>query len=207
MKLTQLSIFVLFVLATLTTSAQSDKEMQTLFKQGEITYGGYGGPRVALSSFNGKNTWLVGGRGGVIFNSSFAVGGAGYGIANSPQFTNIDTNKVAYLEGGYGGLLLEYILLPNKLVHLSFPVIIGAGGLLYSETRAIDDADFDQSIIANTSFFVLEPGVELEINIIRFMRLAAGVSYRYTNGMNLPNTSSSAFNALSLSVSLKFGRF
>lgn len=207
MKLTQLSIFALFVLATLTTSAQSDKEMQTLFKQGEITYGGYGGPRVALSSFNGKNTWLVGGRGGVIFNSSFAVGGAGYGIANSPQFTNIDDNEVAYLEGGYGGLLLEYILLPNKLVHLSFPVVIGAGGLLYSDTRAMDGVDFDKSIIASTAFFVLEPGVELEINITSFMRFGAGVSYRYTNGMSLPNTPSNSFNALSVNASLKFGSF
>ncbi|HCY00531.1 MAG TPA: hypothetical protein DG754_10365 [Bacteroidales bacterium] len=153
MKLKQLSFFALFVLATLTTLAQSDKEMQTLFKKEDMTYGGYGGPRVALSSFNGENTWLVGGRGGVILNSSFAVGGAGYGIVNSPQFTNIDGNEVAYLEGGYGGLLLEYILLPNKLVHLSFPVVIGAGGLLYSDTRAMDGADFDKSIIANTAFF------------------------------------------------------
>ena len=207
MRLKLLSTFMLFVLGALTTVAQSDNEMKTLFNKEDLTYGGYGGVRVAHSSFAGKDTWLVGGRGGVVLNNSFAFGGAGYGIVNSPQFANIGLNDVAYLEGGYGGLLLEYILLPNKLVHLSFPVIIGAGGLLYSETRAIDDADFDQSIIANTSFFVLEPGVELEINIIRFMRLAAGVSYRYTNGMNLPNTSSSAFNALSLSVSLKFGRF
>lgn len=198
---------MLFVLATLTASAQSNNEMQTLFKKEDMTYGGYGGPSIAISTFNGENTLLVGGRGGVIFNSSFAVGGAGYGIVNSPQFTRIDDNEVAYLEGGYGGLLLEYILLPNELVHLSFPVVIGAGGLLYSNTRAMDGPDFDKSIIDNSAFFVLEPGLELEVNIVRFMRITAGASYRYTNGMSLLDTPSSAFNALTLSVSLKFGSF
>ncbi len=205
LKITLLAI-TLFT-GLMTVNAQTDKQMQTLFDKGEITYGGYGGTRVAFSSFAGHDTWLVGGRGGAIFNNSFVIGGAGYGIVNSPKFVNVVENEVAYLEGGYGGMLLEYILMPHKLVHLSFPLVIGAGGLLYSDTPATGGTDIGQSILANTAFFVVEPGVELELNVVKFMRLSVGATYRYASGIDLPNTSSTAFNGLSGTFSLKFGKF
>ncbi|MFO8023276.1 MAG: hypothetical protein R6U65_12465 [Perlabentimonas sp.] len=210
MKLKLLVLSLMFVLASLIGFAQADNEqkMQTLFGEDEITYGGYGGVRVAYSQFNGSDAWLVGGRGGVVFNSAFVVGGGGYGIVNSPAFNNINGNDVVYLEGGYGGMFFEYILMPNKVVHLSFPVIIGAGGLLYSDVPVSSSgANFEDRIIDNSAFFVFEPGVEVELNVVKFMRVAAGVSYRYANGLNLVDTPGNAFNSLTGSVTFKFGKF
>ncbi len=207
-----LSVLLVSLVASYTYAQDNSEQMQTLFGDNPVVYGGYGGPRVAYTQFNGQDAWLVGGRGGAIFNHSFVIGGAGYGIVNSPMFSNISYNSVdypkAYLEGGYGGLYLEYILMPNKLVHLSFPVLVGAGGLLYSETSAATaGANYEQNIIANTAFFVVEPGVEVELNIVRFMRLSAGISYRYAHNLDLPETPTNAFNSLSGSISLKFGKF
>jgi hypothetical protein len=86
--------------------------------------------------------------------------------------------------------------------------LVGAGGLSYSETSAASaGGNFEETIIANTSFFVVEPGVELELNVVRFLRVSAGISYRYTKGVELPNTPTNAFNSLTGSVSLKFGKF
>lgn len=204
---------LMFSLIGLYAIAQDDNsKMETLFGDGPTTYGGYGGPRVAYTQFDGQDAWLVGGRGGVVINHSFVIGGAGYGIVNSPSFLNIEyegtTYPKAYLEGGYGGMYLEYILMPNKIVHLSFPVLVGAGGLLYAETSAASaGGNFEETIITNTSFFVVEPGVEVELNVVRFMRVSAGISYRYTKGVELPNTPTNAFNSLSGSISLKFGKF
>ena len=192
--------------------AQQDEEMQTLFGDEEIAFGGYGGPRIAFSSFDNKDIWLVGGRGGVIINHCFVIGGAGYGIVNSPRYNNyvngVTTYPNAYLQGGYGGLLLEGIFLPKKLVHFSIPVIIGAGTLVFTD-QLFPDTDWEPNMheIANSAFFVIEPGIEAELNVVKFMRLAVGVSYRYAPRINLPNISSNAFNSLNVSLSLKFGSF
>jgi len=57
------------------------------------------------------------------------------------------------------------------------------------------------------SFFVIEPGVVLGINLLKFMRLDAGVSYRYAPGIQLPKTNSNLLNGFNTNISLKFGRF
>jgi hypothetical protein len=203
-----LSTIVILLFAIDGKAQDKQEDMQTLFGKGITTIGGYGGPRVAYSNFNGKETWLVGGRGGVILNRSFVIGGAGYGIVNSPIFNISEEVPVAYLEGGYGGLLLEYIVKPMKLVHLSFPLVIGGGNLMYSDTpMSMEGHDFNQRVLYNTNFFVIEPGAEIELNVVRFMRIAVGVSYRYAHNLNLPNTPRSAFNSFSGTFALKFGRF
>ena len=187
-------------------------EMQTLFGDGEVTFGGYGGPKVAYSSFDGKDIWLVGGRGGVIINHSLVLGGAGYGIVNSPIYTNFThrdlTYDEAYLQGGYGGFIIEGIIWPKKIVHISVPVLIGAGGIMFTDQRYPDEhSDFQNHVIVHNAFFVVEPGVEVELNVVRFMRLTAGVSYRYAPKLELPNIDSGAFNSLTTSISFKFGKF
>jgi hypothetical protein len=62
-------------------------------------------------------------------------------------------------------------------------------------------------IIDQSQFFVIEPSIEVELNVIRFMRIAAGVSYRYASNLNLITTPNDSFNNFSGSVTLKFGRF
>ena len=56
-------------------------------------------------------------------------------------------------------------------------------------------------------FFVVEPGAALEINLLKFMRLDAGASYRYAAGLDLKSTSSSLLNNFNANISLVFGKF
>lgn len=189
-------------------SNEQEREMQTLFGNRQLSFGGFGGPGVSYSKFNGKDAWLVGGMGAAVVNHSFFFGGGGFGIVNSPYFPMFNSGQGAYTEGGYGGAMLGVIIKPHKVLHLSIPVLIGGGSLIYSD---IPMSDYNHNpsvhVIDQTEFFVVEPGVELELNVFRFMRVAAGVKYRYTSALKLIDTPRDAFNTLSGSITFKFGNF
>jgi hypothetical protein len=151
--------------------------------------------------------------GGIIINHSFSVGLAGYGIITSQslKFSGIKDTTDLYLYGGYGGLKLEYRINPLKLINVAFPLLIGGGGVSYTTWGPQDissyNSNYDYSSYAWDSFFVIEPGVLVGINLLKFMRLDAGISYRYAAGLKLPETSSTFFNGFNANISLKFGRF
>ncbi len=189
-------------------NTDNEQEMQTLFGNKSFTFGGFGGPSVSYSSFNGSDAWLVGGMGAAIVNHSFFFGGGGYGIVNSPFFADVNNNEGAYTEGGYGGGILGFVAMPHKVVHLAFPVLIGGGSLIYTDKRMSHNTHGSHfQIIDQTEFFVIEPGIEVELNVFRFMRVAAGVKYRYTSKLKLIDTPNNAFNSLGGNITFKFGRF
>jgi hypothetical protein len=175
------------------------------------------------TTFGDKYADLVGISAGFIFNHHWSVGGTYNGIANSghlnymiPSGDTLNTELKVNLRGGYGGLVVEYILWPMKRVHLSFPLLIGGGMLEY--TRQHSDSTHNDSDdhhhydhrydrVAHDTYFVVEPGVKAEANLLKFMRLGIGVSYRYTPDLKLVNTSKTLINQFNLNVSLKFGKF
>ncbi len=56
-------------------------------------------------------------------------------------------------------------------------------------------------------FFSVEPGVRAEINVFKFMRFSAGISYRWVTDLEMINTSSDMMNHFSATAELKFGKF
>jgi hypothetical protein len=93
-------------------------------------------------------------------------------------------------------------------VHINFPILVGGGGLVYNTwTYHHQDYYYDGSTIDWDAFFVVEPGVMVEMNLVKFLRLDAGVSYRYTPDLDLMNTSSGLINNFNANLSLKFGKF
>jgi len=125
-------------------------------------------------------------------------------ISYRNQFDSQDLN----LAGGYGGLLIEPVLAPFSPVHLAFPVIIGAGGVAYVNYNWWEYSTYQNPVVTESdAFFVFEPGVELEFNVVRFMRIGIGASYRYTSKVHLFNVSNDVLNGFSGGFSLKFGKF
>jgi len=185
---------------------QENDEFQSLFGNNKIVYGGYGGPQIGFSKFDNRNIILVGGHGGVVINHFLVIGGAGSGIVNMLKYNNINGTDNAYLVGGYGGMYLNFIAYPLKVVHVSFPMLIGAGGMEF-----VKDINQPHENITNTIdndvFFVFEPGVEIELNVLKFMRFGIGAKYRWAPNLNLINTSSDPFNGISYCLSMKFGKF
>jgi hypothetical protein len=202
-----ISILIVSSKLILAQNNPDESEMQTLFGNKKYHFTGMGGLQVGYSKFNGKDAILVGGRGGVVINHNLALGIAGWGFASIPVYNNIgETGQLGYLEGGYGGLLVEPIFMSKRIVHLSMPIIIGAGDLMYLRKVNRNMSDLS-NMIDSDPFFIVEPGIELEVNLLRFMRVAAGASYHWSPNLNLISTPSNPFNGLTASIALKFGKF
>jgi len=151
----------------------------------------------------------MGARGGWLIDHHFTIGLAGSGFISDKDYLDIIENKSVNVAGGYGGLFLEAIIAPNYPVHVTIPVIIGAGGVAYTYSRWWDEEDdhYKNSSIDNDAFFVFEPGLEVEVNLIKFMRFAVGGSYRYTSQVSMINSSGSMLRGYNAYFVLKFGWF
>lgn len=200
-------ILILFIL--LPASAQEDNgEFRTLFGDRQISHGGYGAVTISYAQIDGRDAIQIGGRGCWILDHGFALGFAGTGFFNDYHYNNI-LNSNVNLAGGYGGLLLEPILFPRFPVHISIPLLAGVGGVAYtSSSNPYDWQDAHYFVEESTSFLIMEPGVELEFNIVRFFRLSIGGYYRITTDIRLnDDTPENALNGFSGGVTLKFGKF
>ncbi len=186
---------------TLSLSIFSQKEEQEDFKTilGERgTNGGYGGFSFGYASIAGSDAAIFGGQGAWILNHYLSIGIAGSGFAT--DFKSDTTNLV----GGYGGLLLEPIILPLFPVHLSLPILLGAGGIAKTKTYYYSNNSY---VVDSDPFFFVRPGAEIELNLTRHMRLALGAYYMYTSRLTVLGISKTALNNFSGAVTLKFGKF
>jgi len=231
MKKTLALFSLLFLLGTVAI-AQEDyskkpdqkeqDEIKTLFRKGKPhqkpVIGYFIGPEFGYTQFKGnKNVFLLGASMGVTINHWCSIGLAGYGIANSGSikydtlvYDDIDRKwQSANLYGGYGGLLLEFLVLPKSPVHVAFPILIGGGGLTYMyRPEYVNKYDWGgYQTVDWDAFFVIQPGVKVEFNIVKFFRIGVGASYRYTPDLDLVNTSANLINQFNANLSLKFGKF
>ena len=222
----------LFLAIIISVSAQESNNVKTLFGGNkDQSNGGYGAIMVGYSQIWDKDAILIGARGGWIINHNFALGMGGYGFMTDPQTDPYIQDAITgqntkyQITGGYGGLLFEPIVGAKMPVHLSFPILIGAGGIAYTkhwENTDWDNPDYDYQNTYEDSdaFFVLEPGVELEFNMLKFFRIALSASYRYTSNINLsykdmrdpkpdPNIigTQDMLRGMNYGIALKFGKF
>ena len=183
---------------------RKDNEIKTLIG-GSGDIGGYGGLSVLYSQIDAKDAIIFGARGGLIMGHMFAMGIGGAGFVNDAHYDNILDRNVS-LSGGYGGMFFEPIILPKFPIHLSVPVLIGIGGVAYTSVERME-WDNEYFVEDSETFLVVEPGMELEMNITRFFRFAMGAYYRYTSGIELLNTGADVLNGFSFGVNFKFGKF
>lgn len=231
MKTKSIITFALaFLFSAFLFAQEGDEEMRLLFhkkdKPGKekIANGGYGSFSLGWTQIDKKNSALFGGRIAWIANHHFALGLAGYGFAS--DFYDGDTYNPSdyFLGGGYGGIHFEPIIAPMSPVHVSFPILLGAGGVTAAPPGNWDRYDqnyhYDNYYYDSDFFFVFQPGVEVEFNIVKFFRVAIGGSYRLTDGINLQykylddnnieqsiTVDKNALNAFSANITFKFGWF
>jgi hypothetical protein len=191
---------ILILLVTL-VSCPAMAEDETLLS-GEIESGGYGGPLCEIGHINGEAGVFVGGQGGWIINHRFVLGGKGYGLVSNVE---IEDSRNLRLEFGCGGALLEYIIAPNRLLHLSLHSMIGAGGVRYAVEDYTDD--YDPVNYSDDAFFVLEPGINGILNVTKYFRIGAGATYRYVSGVRYEDLTNSDLSGVSAKILLKFGVF
>ena len=200
-KLTLLAgLSVLLTIFLFAPSAEA-QDVQTLF-DGETSHGGFGGPVVKIGDVAGSTGIWVGGRGGWIISfdgrHSLSIGGGGYGLASnheSPSVTEM------YAVNGYGGFEVEYTRSSHRLTHFTISSLIGAGGVSLRDQH-------HQNINEDVEpYFVFEPGLHAELNVTNFFRIAAGATYRFTNGIDYAGFTDQDFSGINGVLTLKFGKF
>ena len=160
--------------------------MKTLF--GKSTgFGGFLEMGAKAGDINGQSGLFVGGAFAAVFSSKMNIGLAGYGLTTGVDAdTYDDNNKLYHIDMGYGGLLIEPVLWNKNVVHLTAPTILGVGGaglrsnhFLTREERDSLNRDRDFHHDDSDAFIVVEPGLSVEINLLRNVRLDLGATYRY----------------------------
>jgi hypothetical protein len=181
-------------------------QQQTLFSNSDFELGGYFSPVVKFSPLNDDLGVLVGGRGGIIINRTLAIGFGGYGLASYVEALNRGPLGERYMEMGYGGLDIEYILNPNDLVHFSISTLIGGGGVLFNERSWGSDywEDYDHDV---DGFFVVEPAINVDLNVTWFLKTSVGASYRFVSGLKSDASTNEDLSGPSFMLSFRIGKF
>jgi hypothetical protein len=164
-----------------------------------------------------------GGSAMLIFNERLSIGVAAYEARSfSPKLSNNAGLQMSY---GYGGLAIGYTVSPHKLVHLNFPILIGAG---YAQLDSTDNFEFRRDMHNDfrgingdnrgdyNPFFTAQLGANVEMNVFKILKVYVGGSYRIAtssditypiaNGATAP-LSNSQLSGLTAQAGVKLGLF
>ena len=167
-----------------------------------------------------------------LIGHSLGIGFGGTGFVADLTGSSVDEHWT-YLGGGYGGLMVEPILFGMKPVHVAFPIMVGGGAITVEENTngynyysyPYNSQDYVHSV---DEFVAIEPGMQVELNVTRFFRMAIGASYRFTSKVSVsqfeyeytwvngnlesttietPIISNKNLNNFNVNISFKFGKF
>lgn len=197
-------------------SSTTDDDIETIFSD-DVEVTGFGGPVLKFATINDGTQFLLGGRGGTLFDSKFFWGWEGFVMLTSSEvkgykFENpLNNQKKVYLRYLMVGTYLEYIIFPNKLLHFAINTSISFGlagltGSVNSDENYLDD-DTKDWLYESSGFLVLSPGATAEVNVSRYFRIGIGGGYRFVFGENLPNLTNKNLSGPTLDIVFKFGVF
>lgn len=214
-KLTFAILFVSLIVNAQKDSTENSDNISTIFgKNKAAKLGWFIGIDNGYTQFDSHDVHISGLNAGLIINHNFTIGfsGSGWTNRNSMYYSHVSDTAGAYLEGGFCRLLLEFTPNPKSVVHVTFPLMIGGGGASYIRDEDYWDWDgnewdtFHKNLDTDV-FFSVEPGIRAEVNIFKFMRFNAGISYRWVTGLEMINTPGDMMNNFSATAGLKFGKF
>ena len=185
------------------TTKQKDKwEQKTIFGSTKVEHGGYGAFTLKYGTIDNVNATIVGGRGGWILNHKLAFGFGAYGLYSDKK--SIVADFEYNYTGGYGGFIVEPIFFSNKIVHFSAPIMFGGGWV--GRLQKVDNSY--QVMYKDLAFLVVEPGLEIDLNITRKFRIALGAYYSIANDIDGESEiSDQIINNLSVGLQFKWGIF
>jgi opacity protein-like surface antigen len=160
-----------------------------------VVSGWFVSPTFATTGWAGALEYSPGLRGGVYLNRRLAIGLAVNGLANGDSHLGANEGRNF---GTYGGLLLQYIVHSNHLVHLTVESTIGDGRWCASDPN---------NDCSGKRFIVFEPAANLELNVARHVRFTTGVGYRFAVAGSGEGPSSREMSSLVVRSGLLFGSF
>jgi hypothetical protein len=185
--------------------AQNEQETQTLFNSLKFSKIGFMVlPYCQISQIDKVGVSNLGLRSGILLNDKLSIGGF-YSLSVNEIVPKSETDLSVYMDYRAWGGFIEYTLWSTKLVHLTFPLLIGGGEVEMDKRDNYSDSN--QNPYGEKMFFILEPSVFFEINLHRFVRFDAGISYRIVNDMTYRNFNQSSLIGFTGTIGLKIGVF
>jgi hypothetical protein len=187
----------------------SSDEIRTVFKNSN--YGGYAAFSNKFTAIHGQFANMPEIYGGIFIGRKFLVGISGSATTNYikvPDDKSIRPDLRMSHIYGQAGLVNEFVWGSNSPVHAVFHWFNGAGFELQYERdySGLDEPNVNSISTDPAWYYVTEPGIQLEINLFKWMRLSPGVSYRmvYNTGIDAINED---ISGISGNITLKFGKF
>ena len=158
-------------------------------------------PTFGTTSFANTLAYSPGVRAGVYLNRRLAVGFAVNGLGL--QESHFEDHRASQV-GAYGGLLLQYVVQSNRLVHVNIESTIGSGRWC---NEVGDGKDGTRDGCDGRAFLAFEPVANVELNVARHLRIATGVGYRFAAAASGNGPDSRDMSGLVARTSLVFGSF
>jgi hypothetical protein len=137
-----------------------------------------------------------------VANHQFCLGVGGYGLASDVTTDFDQTDVTAMLNFWYGGLEVEYIFFPQHMFHFTLYTLIGGVSADYFTREEGSNREWD-----GDSFFIIEPGFNLEFNIREGWRFDFGYSYRFVSDLQMDELSNKDLRDVAANLTLRLGKF
>lgn len=209
-------LFIVFVLSGVEAQERfldKSNEPRTILGNDPKAIGGYLSFHLGNAMLENQDALMGQIRLAARIDHSFSIGITGTLFSDYINGLNFDRPENFpdgyYVEGGYGGFFIEPVFAPHFPVHLSFPLMIGAGGVLFTEEYSDDYWEYQSGRYSTESspFVIVEPGVELEVNLVRYIRFTLGASYRFTNAIQMDAGREHLLNGMTINGGIKMGVF
>ncbi|MBN2613529.1 MAG: hypothetical protein JXB00_18380 [Bacteroidales bacterium] len=203
---------LLFVFLVFFIKGYSQDSRNYLFGEDkEIEWSIFLAPEVKYSKLFDVGTVYGGIKGGLLYNNRFTAG-LSAGAFLTEALTE-GPGSDGYITGlnqvmGYGGLYFDYNTSFNSPLQISFPTVIGGGGILLLEKKEPNAAGItDEQLVEGGVFFVFEPAINLEVSIVKTIKIGMGAGYRFIFKSELERFSDKDLSAPSFNLTFKFGIF
>ena len=182
-----------------TTPAQEEQQTVTGgMRSGPTRVSGwFVAPTFTTSRFDGSLAYSPGIRAGIFLNQRVALGVAANAVGNDDSYYRDTPVRNV---GTYGGLLIQYIVQSNRLLHATLESTLGSG-------RWCVEISEEQDGCMGRNFMVFEPVANLELNVARHVRVATGVGYRFAVAGSGAGPNSDGMSSLVARTSIIFGSF
>jgi hypothetical protein len=154
----------------------------------------YVAPTFGATYINGGFTPMYGVRGAFRLNKKWGFGLAANGFDFDGEVEGQD------LEGGYGGLLMEYALVQGDKVQLISGSTIGGGAFCESDPG-------EYNCKGSHGFFASEPTLNLEVRATSYLRVSAGAGYRFVIAHENRGITGNELGGFVSRLALEFGQF
>ncbi len=209
----KLLFLVLLMFLAISVESSAQDTTHTLIKLVKPQYLGlYVAPEYQYGQYNDAFTSAAGGSMMLLLNKKWGIGVTGQ-HSLSETFSPSGVKPLVLTTQFMGGRL-EYTPHPDAAVHFTFPLVVGMGSASADSLRTEGghkhyDSGFDGQGRDGNEYVVVQPGIQLEANLIRFVKLFGGVNYRlaFASGSSTTTLPKNTLQGISINVGLKIGLF